>query len=183
VATIYYTAVSLDGFIAEPEPTLGWLLSRDVDPTGPLGYATFESTVGALAMGSTTYRWILEHDRDDEGRPRWQYPQPCWVFSHRSLPRADSNVQIVSGPVAAAHAQMAATAGDRHVWVVGGGDLAAQFADAGLLDEVWVSIAPVTLGAGAPLLPRTVELDLLEVARNRDFACARYRVLPPVGGE
>ena len=69
------------------------------------------------------------------------------------------------------------------VWVVGGGDLAGQFADAGLLDELWVQYAPVTLGAGAPLLPRHVELRLEDVVRNRDFACARYTVLhgPPVG--
>jgi dihydrofolate reductase len=65
------------------------------------------------------------------------------------------------------------------VWVVGGGDLAGQFAAEGLLDEVWVSMAPVTLGGGAPLLPRHVELELMEVARNRDFACLRYAVLPP----
>ncbi len=46
-----------------------------------------------------------------------------------------------------------------------------------MLDEIWVSYAPVTLGAGAPLLPRRVELALEEVARNADFACARYRVV------
>ena len=52
-----------------------------------------------------------------------------------------------------------------------------QFADAGLLDEVIVYIAPVTLGSGAPLLPRRVELRLEELGRNRDFACARYAVV------
>jgi dihydrofolate reductase len=63
------------------------------------------------------------------------------------------------------------------VWIVGGGDLAGQFADAGLLDELWVQYAPVSLGAGAPLLPRRIELELREVVRNRDFACARYSVV------
>jgi dihydrofolate reductase len=47
------------------------------------------------------------------------------------------------------------------------------------LDEVIVSIAPVTLGAGAPLLPRRTELQLEDVARNGDFACARYSVVRP----
>ena len=68
---------------------------------------------------------------------------------------------------------MAAAAGNRNLWIVGGGDLAGQFADAGLLDEVIVSIAPVTLGAGAPLLPRRIELRLDETDRNGDFVCAR----------
>jgi dihydrofolate reductase len=72
---------------------------------------------------------------------------------------------------------MAAAAGDRNVWIVGGGDLAGQFAEAGLLDEVIVSIAPVTLGAGAPLLPRRIELRLDELGRNVDFACAKYSVV------
>ena len=72
---------------------------------------------------------------------------------------------------------MVRAAGDRNIWVVGGGDLAGQFADAGLLDEVLVTIAPVTLGAGAPLLPRRLELRLDELGRNGDFACARFAVV------
>jgi dihydrofolate reductase len=59
---------------------------------------------------------------------------------------------------------------------MGGGDLAGQFAEAGLLDEFWVQFAPVTLGEGRPLLPRHLELELIDTARNRDFLCARYRV-------
>jgi dihydrofolate reductase len=68
---------------------------------------------------------------------------------------------------------------NRNVWVVGGGDLAGQFADAGLLDEVLVQIAPVTLGAGAPLLPRRIELRLDELGRNGDFACAKFTIVDP----
>ena len=75
------------------------------------------------------------------------------------------------------HEEMVAAAGGRDVWIVGGGDLAGQFADAGLLDEVIVMIAPVTLGAGAPLLPRRQELQLEEVARNGDFTCIRFSVV------
>ena len=77
------------------------------------------------------------------------------------------------------HGELVEAAGGRNVWIVGGGDLAGQFADAGLLDEVIVYVAPVTLGGGAPLLPRRVELRLEELARNRDFACARYSVVRP----
>jgi len=72
-----------------------------------------------------------------------------------------------------------AAAGGQDVWMVGGGDLAAQFAESGLLDEVIVSIAPVTVGSGKPLFPRRFDLELLEVDRNRAFVCARYRVLGP----
>jgi dihydrofolate reductase len=54
-------------------------------------------------------------------------------------------------------------------------------ADAGLLDEVIVYIAPLTLGAGAPLLSRRIELRLEELGRNGEFACARYAVVRPAG--
>ncbi|GAB2874221.1 dihydrofolate reductase family protein [Nocardioides pacificus] len=175
--TIYYTASSLDGFIADPDHSLSWLLSRDVDEHGPMGYAGFISRIGALAMGATTYQWILDH-HSETGTTGWDYDVPCWVVTHRDLaPYGDGDIRFAQGDVASLHPQLVAAAGDRDVWVVGGGDLAGQFADAGLLNEVWVQYAPVTLGAGAPLLPRRLELRLAEVGRNRDFACARYDVV------
>ncbi len=124
-----------------------------------------------MAMGATTYAWIVEHGES------WPYELPSWVFTHRQLESASEHVRFASGDVAPAHAEMLAAAGGRNRWIVGGGDLAGQFAAAGLLDEVIVYIAPVTLGAGAPLLPRHVELRLEELERNVDFACARYAVV------
>lgn len=175
MATQYFTATSLDGFIADPEHSLSWLLSRDVAADGPMSYQGFMKSVGAIAMGSSTYRWILEHDAG--AAEAWPYDMPSWVFSHRDLPDRPGDIRFVHGPVEPVHQEMLAAAGANNVWVVGGGDLAGQFADAGLLDEVWVQYAPVTLGAGAPLLPRRLELRLIEVARNADFACARYDVV------
>ena len=180
--TQYYTATSLDGFIADPDHSLGWLFTRDQDRAGPLNYAEFIAEVGALAMGSTTYEWILDHEFADKDPSEWKWPYeiPCWVFTHRELTVVpDAKVEFTSEEVPAVHAEMVRAAGGKNVWIVGGGDLAGQFADAGLLDEVIVYLAPVTLGAGAPLLPRRIELRLEELARNRDFACARYSVVRP----
>lgn len=173
MTTHYYTASSLDGFIATSEHSLDWLLKQDIDHEGPMAYTAFEKTIGALAMGASTYEWVLEHE---EGR--WGYTQPTWVFTHRQLAVPDgADVRLTHEPVGAVHDRMTAAAGGRDLWIVGGGDLAGQFADAGLLDEVWVQYAPVTLGSGAPLLPRALDLELLEVARNRSFLCGRYRVV------
>jgi dihydrofolate reductase len=176
MATQYFTASSVDGFIADPDHSLSWLLSREVDADGPMSYARFIQSVGALVMGATTYRWILDHDVGRDRARSWPYEVPCCVFTHRDLPRVPGDIRFARGPVAPMHEEMVAAAAGRHVWVVGGGDLAGQFADAGLLDEVWVQYAPVALGSGAPLLPRRLELRLEEVARNADFACARYSV-------
>ena len=104
--------------------------------------------------------------------------RPSWVFTHRQLRVVpEARIEFTSGDVAQVHEEMVRAADGRNVWIVGGGDLAGQFADAGLLDEVLVTIAPVTLGAGAPLLPRRIELRLEELGRNGDFAAARYAVV------
>jgi dihydrofolate reductase len=182
--TRYYTATTLDGFIADPDDSLDWLFVRDQDRDGPLNYAAFISEVGALAMGATTYEWILDHELagKDPAERRWPYDVPCFVFTHRELPVVPgAAIELGSDDVASVHARMVAAADGRDIWIVGGGDLAGQFADAGLLDEVIVYIAPVTLGAGKPLLPRRIELRLEETARNRDFVCARYAVVRAPG--
>jgi dihydrofolate reductase len=181
--TQYYTATTLDGFIAGPDNSLEWLFTRRRDERGLNDYADFIAAVGALAMGSTTYEWILGHEFADKDPAEWKWPYevPCWVFTHRQLPVVrDARIDFTRGDVAAVHAEMVAAAGDRNVWIVGGGDLAGQFADAGLLDEVIISIAPVTLGAGAPLLPRRLELRLEELGRNGDFVDARFSVARPL---
>lgn len=173
MSTHFFTASSLDGFIATPEHSLDWLLTQDIDAEGPMAYQQFEKTIGALAMGASTYEWVLDHEQGV-----WGYSQPTWVFTHRELTTPDgADVTLTRDAISEVHAAMTAAAGGKDLWVVGGGDLAGQFADAGLLDEVWVQFAPVTLGDGAPLLPRTLDLELLDVARNRNFMCGRYRVV------
>lgn len=172
MTTQYYTGCSLDGFIATPDHELDWLVSRDIDQAGPMNYDDFIKDVGALAMGATTYQWILDHDPGN-----WVYEQPSWVFTHRLFPEPLGDVRFTAAPVAEVHAEMTEVAGGKNIWVVGGGELVGQFHDAGLLDEIWVQFAPVTLGAGAPVLPRRIELALLEVDRNRDFAVTKYAVV------
>ena len=131
-------------------------------------------------MGSTTYEWVLAHEFADKDPADWKWPNdiPCWVFTHRELTVVPgAHIEFTSADVAAVHAAMVDAAGGRNVWIVGGGDLAGQFADAGLLDEVIVYVAPVTLGGGAPLLPRGSSCASRSWDRNRDFAAARYSVV------
>jgi dihydrofolate reductase len=172
--TSFYTATSLDGFIADPDNSLDWLFTRQQDHNGPLNYDDFIKNIGAVVMGRTTYEWLLDHEGPDAA---WPYTIPSWVFTHHELRQIDGDIRFVKGDVTSVHADMVEAADGKDVWVVGGGDLAAQFADHGLLDELIVYIAPVFLGAGAPLFPRRQELALTELARNGDFACARYAVV------
>lgn len=177
--TQYYTAVSLDGFIADPQHSLDWLFQFDAEGGT---YAEFIRDVGAAAMGSTTYEWVLDHlEPGPDGKLPWPYDQPAWVFSSRShegIPGAD--IRFVRGDVRPVHREMVEAAEGRNIWLAGGGDLVGQFHDAGLLDEVIVQVTPVTLGGGAPLLPRRIAeppMRLTSVERFGDaFVELRYAV-------
>ena len=183
-ATQYYTATTLDGYIADEHNSLEWLFEVDRDAeAGEHSFAAFFAQVGAMAMGATTYKWVLDHERvlDEPGKwSGWYGETPCWVFTHGTLPTVPgANISFVQGDVAPVHEQMAAAAGEQNIWLVGGGELVGQFADQQLLDEILVGIAPVTLGSGAPLLPRRLtasQLELVDVSRDRQFARLTYRV-------
>ncbi len=181
VKTQYYTAASLDGFIATPDDSLEWLFPLgDVAETS---YPAFIREVGALAMGSSTYEWMLRHVVGTGPEPggSWPYSQPVWVFSSRSLPTVPgADIRFVQGDVRPVHDEMRQAARGKNLWLVGGGDLVGQFHDHGLLDELFVQIGSVTLGAGKPLLPRMIAsppLRLLSVrAVGTGFAELHYEV-------
>lgn len=179
--TIFYTATSLDGFIATEDDSLDWLFPLgDVNDTS---YPQFIADVGALAMGSSTYLWMLRHAERvaAETGSAWPYEQPTWVFSSRTLPAIPgAALHFVRGDVRPVHAAMSAAAEGKNLWVVGGGDLAGQFHDAGLLDELILQVGSVTLGKGKPLFPRRLTqppLVLTEARRiGSGFAELRYRL-------
>ena len=179
--TQYYTATSLDGFIATEDDSLGWLFPLgDVNETS---YPAFIARVGALTMGSATYEWMLRHADKvaaETGSP-WPYTQPAWIFTRRNLPAIEgANIRFVQGDVRPVHAEMSRAAGSKNIWIVGGGDLAGQFFDAGLLDELILQVGSVTLGTGKPLFPRRALHPRLRLASVRQigtgFAELRYEV-------
>jgi dihydrofolate reductase len=154
--TVYYCATSLDGYIAESDDNIDWLtgyepapLGPDVEPVGgefPGTYEEFYDGVGALVSGSATYEWVLANAKD------WPYDdKPFWVLTSRDgLPVPEGRDVRFNG----SFEEMLASAGERKLWIVGGGGVANQFAEAGLLDEVWVTVVPVALGAGKALFDR-----------------------------
>jgi dihydrofolate reductase len=149
--TQYLTATSLDGYIADKNNSLDWLFQFG-GPGDALN--DFMSQVGAVAMGSTTYEWLLDNEiYKNPAQPQpWPYKQPAWIFTTRSLRVvADADIRFVSGDVKPVHQEMAAAAGGKNIWLVGGGALVGRFHEQGLLDEIHLAVAPVLLGSGAPL--------------------------------
>lgn len=180
--TQYYTATSIDGFIADQDNSLDWLFEVEAPDDDQFG--AFFADVGAFAMGATTYEWVLDHERVLEHPQKWREwygDTPSWVFTHRNLPSIPgANVTFVSGAVRPVHEAMASAAQGKNIWLVGGGELVGLFADHELLDEIVLSIAPVTLGgAGAPLLPRRLtasRLTLTAAEQVGRFAYLTYSV-------
>jgi dihydrofolate reductase len=179
--TQYFTATTLDGFIATENDSLDWLF-----PLGDLNdssYPEFILDVAALAMGSATYEWMVRNAEKvaAETGSTWPYTQPAWIFSSRQLPIIEgANIRFVNGDVRYTHAEMRAAAGTKNIWIVGGGDLAGQFYDAGLLDELIIQVGSATLGKGKPLFPRRVLSPVLRLVSVRQMGAGmaelRYEV-------
>ena len=175
----YFVAASVDGYIATEDDDLDWLLSLDQatdaggDARNP--YEAFMREVGAVAMGATTYEWVLAHDPGP-----WAFPQPTWVFTHRELPVAQGGgpIRFTDAAVPQVYAEMVVAAEGKNLWLVGGGELVGQFLDHDLLDELWLTVTPVLLGSGKPLLPRrrTTPMRLLATtpSSNGTFVHLRY---------
>lgn len=183
---VYVTATTLDGFLADDEDSLDWLFTVEGGDDAIAEDQRFMAAATVQVMGSATYRWIVEHE-DLLAQPhKWQefYPgKATFVFSTRTdLPVLDgADVRVVSGPVADHLDAILATADGGDVHLVGGGDLVAAFDDAGRLDGVQVSIAPVTLGSGKPLLGKRIDssrMRLVRVRQTGQFVQAVYDVLP-----
>ena len=187
MATIYCAATSLDGYIADDEESLSWLFetpAHDKDPGGRYGddatleFDQFFSGVGAVVCGANTYAWVHRELTHDGSAFAWPYEQPSWIVTHRELD-LPKGVTSFAGDVRELHAAATEAAGGKDVWIVGGGDLAGQFADAGLLDKVWAHQTPVTRGAGAPLLPRRLRLRRERVERDGQFTAMLFDVVGP----
>lgn len=178
---IYNTATSFNGYIADESDSLDWLFAVDED--GLEAQSVFLDDIGVLVEGSTTYEWVLREMNLLDEPHKWQEfygVRPTFVFTSRELARpAGADVRFVHGSISDALPAIREAAGDKDIWVVGGGDLAGQFLDANELDEIAIAIAPVALASGAPLLPRRLEsqrLTLTSVDKQGQFARLIYTV-------
>jgi dihydrofolate reductase len=171
--TQYYCAMSLDGFIAESDDTLRWLTGYEGSYEGsdavPMkgAYEEFYDGVGALVSGSVTYEFVLNEVSD------WPYSgKPYFVLTSRDLPKPEGegvDVRFARASVRERYDEMAAAAGEGSLWVVGGGNVASQFAGEGLLDEAIVTVVPVVLGTGKPLFDRRLPGGPVRLTGTRAF--------------
>ncbi|MFD6699110.1 MULTISPECIES: dihydrofolate reductase family protein [unclassified Microbacterium] len=179
---IFYTASTVNGFLADPDDALDWLLAIPQDEA-TADIAAFTERIGVLVEGASTYEWVRGHEDLMEHPERWQQfygDRPTFVFTRRERERVPgADIRFVQGSVIEHWPDIVSAAAGKDVWIVGGGDLVGQFVDADLLDEIVITFAPVTLAAGKPLLPRDLDhtrLELVGVRRAGPFAELTYRL-------
>lgn len=163
--TQYFVAATVDGYIADENDRLDWLMQFGFEGFQK-HFDGFIAGIGAIVMGSRTYDYIL-----GEGVDAWTYgATPTWVLTTRELERfPDADIRFTSDDVRAIHRDALDAAAGKNVWVVGGGNVAAQLLDLGLLDELHLTVMPVILGAGRPLLPVSSVHGPIELLRTTPF--------------
>jgi len=180
---VYLTSTTLNGHLADERDSLDWLFA--VDPAGTeQPQAEFMEGVGVLVQGSTSYEWVLREAKLLENAADWSRhygERPSYVFTSRQLPTPEgADVRFRSGDVAPLIEELREAAAGKDVWIMGGGDLAGQFFDAGALDRLELSFAPATVAAGRPLLPRSIDassLRLVSVEQRGQFAHLVYDIV------
>src|SRR5215831_4622205 len=164
---------SADGFIARPDGDLEWLTSRPASK-GFYGMSAFVKSIDTKVLGRKTYEASLLLGA------KFDPPTRYVVFS-RSAPPPDAppGVEFVNEPIGEFMTRLREEPG-KDIWLMGGGDLIASFLDAQAIDEFVVSIAPVFIGDGVPLIARRhrhVPLELISSERFEDgLVQLRYRL-------
>lgn len=170
-----FIATSLDGFIARPDGTLDWLLSRDA-PGEDHGYDAFMSGIDGLVMGRGTYEAVAGFDP-------WPYDKPVLVLSKTlaNTPVPDRLSGRVRFADLSPKAAMQACAADGMASVyVDGGQLVQSFLAEGLIADMIITSVPVLLGTGRRLFgptPADIPLTHLKtVAFPSGLVQSSYRV-------
>ena len=171
---IVHIGASADGFIARPDGDLDWLTSRPA-PKGFYGMNAFMKSIDTKVLGRKTYEASLVLGAKFDSKK-----ERTIVFSRHAPPSdAPSGVEFVQEPIGQFVNQLRKQPG-KDIWLMGGGDLIASFLDAHAIDKFVVSVVPVFIGDGIPLIARRdrhVPLELETVERFDDGVVQlHYRV-------
>ena len=161
---VLYLAMSVDGYIADEQGGVSWLVGDGSQPDTPGSYPAFLETVDAIVMGWTTYHQLVTELSPDS----WPYEdRPCYVVTHRKV--ADQqNISFWNGELTALADKLKAEHGG-NVWICGGASVAGQLLNAGRIDKLWLSIIPTVLGKGVRLFPEFSQELPLKLVRTEHY--------------
>ena len=153
---IVHIATSADGYIARPDGNLDWLTSRPA-PKGFYGMPQFMRSVDTKLLGRKTFDLSVEMGAHFSANDRH------YVFSRQPPPASlPAGVEFVSQSIGAFAKGLRDQAG-KNIWMMGGGEIIASFLDENLIDEFIITVVPIFIGEGIPLIApgsRNVPLKL-----------------------
>lgn len=173
----YGVGVSLDGYIASPDGSVGWLERATRKAKGEdFGMGDFFKSIDTVVMGRKTYEIGLKMGMDKGGYPKMKN----YVFSRTLPPGKRNGIEFVSGNPGELIARLKQQPG-KDIWLCGGGELAREVLKSQALDEVILGVAPVLVGAGRltfpPGFPET-EVELIECKQYKGGVVGlTYKVL------
>jgi dihydrofolate reductase len=138
----YFVACSLDGFIATLDDQIDWLFTDD-----DYGFSEFYRSVDCIVMGRKTFDVSMGFDEYPYARKR------AYVFTRRRAESPVPEATFVHEDPARFVKKLKHEPGGR-IWVVGGGAIASALMEVGLIDELVLTIHPITLGQGVPLFEK-----------------------------
>ena len=141
---ILAAGITLDGYIARPDGAVDYIfMPKD------FSMAPFFASIDTIVMGRKTYEVALQMGEGSFGAQIASY-----VLSRTRTPGARDGVIFVNEAVAELAARLrAGSSKGKHIWLMGGGEIAREFLLADLVDEIHLGIVPIALGEGIPLFP------------------------------
>ena len=156
---VLFIAMSLDGYIADTDGKVDWLVGQDSDVEGGDSYADFVNSVDTVIMGWTTYHQIIT----DLSPGEWVYDNlQSYVITHRDC-SPKNNITFVSESPCTLVDSLKQKSG-KDIWICGGADIVHQLMQNNLIDKYHISVIPTILGNGIRLfdvIDRKTDLRLI----------------------
>ena len=140
----YNVAASLDGYIAGPNGEYDWI---PLEPA--IDFGSLFRDVDTVLLGRHSYELV----RRDPAAATWPKDARVLVFSRTLRPSDHSGVTVVAEEAASLVARLRAELSGGEIWLYGGAALFGSLLAAGQVDRVEVTVIPILLGGGIPLLP------------------------------
>src|SRR5205814_6954690 len=164
---IVHIATSADGFIARKDGGVDWL--ERPQPKGNYGIGDFYKSIDTILWGRKTYELVLRFQQEGKEVPLTPGIKN-YVFSRRPPRKVARDFEFVKEPITDFVTRLRAQKG-KNIWMMGGGGIIGSFLDAGAIDEFVISVIPIFIGEGIPLIAprlRTIPLKLLSTKKFPD---------------
>jgi len=166
-------AISLDGYIADPDGGFNWIVGdgdKNTDSEKQFHFSDFLKEIDTIVMGRKAYDDTPAESLDSYG------DKTIYVATSEPLETKSKNLKSISGDVAGQILKAKRQEG-KDIWIYGGGELADQFIKADIIDEYIIGIIPIILGKGIPLFLTdnpTIKLHLTEHTSQEGIVVMKY---------